>query len=156
MVDENGKRNGKSAYFRHAFTTTEEHTNLELRCQFDDGLIIYLDGKEVARRIERGEKNVLKALSRSRFAIQRILALGDQLRKKERRLESLIKVTEEELENDRAKLRLQTLNRVNRINRLNNDLIKSNQHLRRLERHAKSQHATLACGLLHDLAARHH
>ena len=40
---------GKSAYFRHRFTTTEEHTNLELRCQRDDGIIVYLDGLEVAR-----------------------------------------------------------------------------------------------------------
>ena len=43
------KEVGKSAYFRHRFTTTKEHTHLELRCQRDDGIIIYLDGKEVAR-----------------------------------------------------------------------------------------------------------
>ena len=40
---------GKSAYFRHRFTTDREFTNLELRCHRDDGIIIYLDGKEVAR-----------------------------------------------------------------------------------------------------------
>ena len=40
---------GKSAYFRHRFTTDEEFTNLELRCHRDDGIIVYLDGKEVAR-----------------------------------------------------------------------------------------------------------
>ena len=40
---------GKSAYFRHRFTTTEEHTNLNLRCQRDDGIIVYLDGREIAR-----------------------------------------------------------------------------------------------------------
>ncbi len=49
VADEEGKRDGKSAYFRHRFTTTEEHANLELRCQRDDGIIIYLDGKEVTR-----------------------------------------------------------------------------------------------------------
>lgn len=35
------------AYFRHRFTTTEEHQQLELHCQRDDGIIIYLDGVEV-------------------------------------------------------------------------------------------------------------
>ncbi len=39
----------KSAYFRARFTTTERHTHLELHCQRDDGVIVYLDGKEVGR-----------------------------------------------------------------------------------------------------------
>jgi hypothetical protein len=38
-----------SAYFRHTFRTEEEHANLELRCQRDDGIIVYLDAEEVAR-----------------------------------------------------------------------------------------------------------
>ena len=51
---------GKSAYFRHHFTTTKKFTNLELRCQRDDGIIIYLDGKEVARdNVEDGEEAYL-------------------------------------------------------------------------------------------------
>ncbi|MGI9241142.1 MAG: hypothetical protein ACR2RV_10090, partial [Verrucomicrobiales bacterium] len=53
-VDEHGKRNGKSAYFRHHFRTDREHANLELRCQRDDGVIVYLNGKEVARDNMRG------------------------------------------------------------------------------------------------------
>jgi hypothetical protein len=57
VTDENGKRNGKSAYFRHRFTTTNAHANLELRCQRDDGIIVYLDGKEVAREnMSEGEE----------------------------------------------------------------------------------------------------
>ena len=38
-----------TAYFRHAFTTDTEHKHLELRCQRDDGIIVYLDGREVLR-----------------------------------------------------------------------------------------------------------
>jgi Flp pilus assembly protein TadD len=54
------KEVGKSAYFRHRFTTTKEHTHLELRCQRDDGIIIYLDGKEVARdNMKEGEEAYL-------------------------------------------------------------------------------------------------
>ena len=40
---------GKSAYFRHRFTTGKKFTKLELRCHRDDGIIVYLDGQEVAR-----------------------------------------------------------------------------------------------------------
>ena len=57
VTDEEGKGDGKSAYFRHRFTTIKEYTNLELRCRRDDGIIIYLDGKEVARdNMEEGEE----------------------------------------------------------------------------------------------------
>ena len=38
-----------SAYFRHRFTTDKPHSHLELRCQRDDAIIVYLDGKEVLR-----------------------------------------------------------------------------------------------------------
>ncbi len=40
---------GHAAYFRTRFTTDKPHANLELQCQRDDGIIVYLDGKEVAR-----------------------------------------------------------------------------------------------------------
>jgi hypothetical protein len=40
---------GKSAYLRHRFTTERKFTKLELRCHRDDGIIVYLDGKEMAR-----------------------------------------------------------------------------------------------------------
>jgi hypothetical protein len=38
-----------TAYFRHAFTTDTKHDHLELRCQRDDGIIVYLDGQQVIR-----------------------------------------------------------------------------------------------------------
>jgi len=38
-----------TAYFRHEFTTKRKHLRVELRCQWDDGIIVYLDGKEIAR-----------------------------------------------------------------------------------------------------------
>ncbi len=39
----------KSAYFRLKFHTDQAFEKLVLKCQRDDGLIVYLDGKEVAR-----------------------------------------------------------------------------------------------------------
>jgi tetratricopeptide (TPR) repeat protein len=39
----------RTAWFRHRFTTTEPHGNLEFRCQRNDAIIVYLDGKAVVR-----------------------------------------------------------------------------------------------------------
>ncbi len=39
----------KAAYFRHEFSTTETLGDLVLSLQRDDGIVVYLDGKEVAR-----------------------------------------------------------------------------------------------------------
>jgi hypothetical protein len=39
----------RTAYFRHSFTISKPCTHLELRCRRDDGIIVYLDGKEAAR-----------------------------------------------------------------------------------------------------------
>lgn len=39
----------RTAYFRHAFETKEEVPSLLLKLQRDDGIVIYLDGKEVGR-----------------------------------------------------------------------------------------------------------
>ncbi len=44
-----GMKDRRTAYFRHAFTTDKPHSNLELRCRRDDGIIVYLDGKEILR-----------------------------------------------------------------------------------------------------------
>jgi hypothetical protein len=43
----NGQR--YTAYFRHRFTSAEDMINLEFQCQRDDGIFVYLDGKEVVR-----------------------------------------------------------------------------------------------------------
>jgi WD40 repeat protein/tetratricopeptide (TPR) repeat protein len=49
------KGNRHSAYFRHTFKTRKTYSNLELRCQFEGGIIVYLDGKEVTRSNIVGE-----------------------------------------------------------------------------------------------------
>jgi hypothetical protein len=45
----NGGTDRKTAYFRHYFKTEKGFKDLVLKCQRDDGLIIYIDGKEVGR-----------------------------------------------------------------------------------------------------------
>ena len=47
---DNGQENHrKSAYFRLKLKTDKAFGDLVLKCQRDDGVIVYLDGKEVAR-----------------------------------------------------------------------------------------------------------
>jgi tetratricopeptide (TPR) repeat protein len=39
----------RTAWFRHRFTVEKSHSHLEFRCRRDDGLILYLDGREILR-----------------------------------------------------------------------------------------------------------
>ncbi len=49
-----------TAYFRHAFTTDAEASHLVLRCWRDDGIVVYLDGREVLRdNVEPGPEGYL-------------------------------------------------------------------------------------------------
>ncbi len=86
---------------------------------------------EIARRIERGQNSVVQSLARCRYATQRILLMGDAIRKKERRIESIIKVKEEELEKNRAGVRLKTLSKINRIKHLDREAQEAKSYLRR-------------------------
>ena len=56
---------GHTAYFRHRFTTDKTHRNLQLHCQRDDGIVVYLDGKAVGRdnMTEGEEAYVLPAMN---------------------------------------------------------------------------------------------
>ena len=85
--DENHRH---SAYFRHRFTTDKPHARLELRCQRDDALIVYLDGVDVLRdNLPAGPEAYLLSATRPqradndgvvhRFPIPGTLASGTHL-----------------------------------------------------------------------------
>jgi RNA polymerase primary sigma factor len=61
---------------------------------------------EIAKRIERGQLRVLKALSRSPIVIKEILSLGDDLRKSVRSIKELVAFDEEEITEDIVQARL--------------------------------------------------
>jgi hypothetical protein len=48
-IGEPAPENRKTAYFRLKFKTEKAFEFLKFKCQRDDGVIVYLDGKEVAR-----------------------------------------------------------------------------------------------------------
>src|SRR5437867_10690089 len=51
---------------------------------------------EIARRIERGEKNVVKALARSKYVVSQMLDYAQRIRTKQIDVESLITVDEDD------------------------------------------------------------
>lgn len=71
---------------------------------------------EIARRIEHGQRRVLKALSRSPIAIRQILAIGDDLKSERRAIQEIVTFEEEELTEE--KLRKRTEDIVRRIDQL--------------------------------------
>jgi RNA polymerase primary sigma factor len=61
---------------------------------------------EIAKRIERGQNRVLKALSRSPIVIRELLALGDDLEKGVRSIKELVTFDEEEITEEIVEKRL--------------------------------------------------
>src|SRR5437773_578255 len=57
---------------------------------------------EIAKRIERGQVNVLKALSRSSIVIQEMLALRDRLQKGDTSIKEVVVFNDDELTEDKV------------------------------------------------------
>jgi RNA polymerase primary sigma factor len=56
---------------------------------------------EIAKRVEHGQRVILKALSRSPLVVQEILNIGDQLRKKQISIRDVVNFNEDEITDDR-------------------------------------------------------
>jgi len=72
---------------------------------------------EIAKRIERGQLRVLKALSRSPIVIREILAIGEDLKRGVRSIKEIVTFEEEELTEEILEKRVQEV--VRRIDSLN-------------------------------------
>jgi RNA polymerase primary sigma factor len=102
---------------------------------------------EIARRIERGEKNVVKALSRSKYAIAQLLAFGNRIRNKEIRVEDLITATDDDEEGAAERKRRKLLDAMARILRLSRKIEDLHKHLSRLTEGSRRYRE-----VLHDFA----
>src|SRR5213594_1613130 len=87
----------------------------------------------IARRIERGERRVLKALSRGRYTISEILAAPERIKKDRRSLEEMFTVTEEEGEQPIEKKLNAIKATIGRIGRLSRSREQQLKRLRRLK-----------------------
>jgi len=132
---------------KKALTAKEETTKLDLTPgtleKTNDPVRMYLremgtvplltrEGEvAIARRIERGEKRVLKAFSRNRWVITEILAAPERIKKERRALEEMFMVTEEESEQPIEKKLGVIKGSITRIGRLSRT---RDQHLKRMRR----------------------
>ena len=82
---------------------------------------------EIAKRIERGQLNVLKAVSRSPIVIKEVINLGDQLERGERSINDVVifnedMMTEEKVE-DRLKETVQAIEEIQKTFKKQNQLL---------------------------------
>ena len=96
---------------------------------------------EIARRIERGEKKIVKALSRSKHVINELIKYGKQLRTRDIRLNEVVVVaTEEGIEENAEIGRKRVLDGISKITRLETRLQKAEKHLERLTEGSRTYH----------------
>ena len=78
---------------------------------------------EIAKRIERGQLNVLKALARSPIVIQRLFELREQLKSEELPIKEVVVFDDDELTEERVAERFQeVIGAIDEIERLNKKL----------------------------------
>ncbi len=91
---------------------------------------------EIAKRIERGQLSVLKALSRSPLVVQEMLKLRDQLARKERSIKEVVVFNDEELTEEKVEARTrEVMATIDEMERLHKKLlqfkVKRDAHARR-------------------------
>jgi RNA polymerase primary sigma factor len=97
---------------------------------------------EIAKRIERGQRGVLKAMSRSPIVIKEIINLGGQLQRGERSINDVIVFNEDMLAEDKADDRLkETVQVIEEIQKMYKRL---NQMLQKFQNSIKGPHAAAA------------
>src|SRR5437764_6013132 len=73
---------------------------------------------EIAKRIERGQNRVLKAISRSPIVIREIVALGEDLKRGVRNIKEVVIFDEEEVTDEIIQKRIKdTTNRIDNLNK---------------------------------------
>jgi RNA polymerase primary sigma factor len=73
---------------------------------------------EIAKRIERGQLRVLKALSRSAIVIREVLAIGEDLRRSVRSIKEVVIFDEEEITDEVLQARLkEVISRIDELHR---------------------------------------
>ncbi len=93
---------------------------------------------EIAKRIERGQLNVLKAMSRSPIVIKEVINLGDQLERGERSINDVIVFNEDMMTEEKVEDRLKET--VQRIEDIQKNFKKQNQLLQKFLNTPKTKH----------------
>ena len=93
---------------------------------------------EIAKRIERGQLNVLKAMSRSPIVIKEVINLGDQLERGERSINDVIVFNEDMMTEEKVEDRLKET--VQRIEEIQKTFKKQNQLVQKFLNTPRTKH----------------
>ena len=93
---------------------------------------------EIAKRIERGQLNVLKAVSRSPIVIKEVINLGDQLERGERSINDVIVFNEDMMTEEKVQDRLKET--VRSIEEIQKNFKKQNQLLQKFLNTPRTKH----------------
>jgi len=96
---------------------------------------------EIAKRIEKGQKSVVKALSRSPVVVEEILKYGEQLRKGELKIQHLVELSEDEDFENRRKEVLEAIDKIAALEREAGKVIARMSKSRKEEEKYKCRHA---------------
>jgi len=93
---------------------------------------------EIAKRIERGKKAVMKVVSRSPMAAHEVIRLGDRLANREINLRDFVVFNEEEITEEKleAKIR-QTLKLVDKVKEAHEEYLTYRKHFLKLEKKSR-------------------
>jgi RNA polymerase primary sigma factor len=90
---------------------------------------------EIAKRIEKGQKTVLKALSRSPVVVAEMLKLGEELRLGNIHIKHLVNFNDDELTDDMISRRCaEVLTRIGEISKLEDEATRIRKRLRKVKR----------------------
>ena len=118
---------------------TDDPVRMYLREMGTVPLLTWPGEVEIAKRMEKGKKSVLKALSHSPIVVRRISEYADQLRKNTLRIKSLVKFSEDGVtEEILTKRRRLVLRRINQITALEKEAVKVRKRLRRAKKSGKA------------------
>ena len=136
---------------------SESDSNTEILEKTNDPVRMYLremgtvplltrEGEvEIAKRIERGQRAVIKALSRSPVVVAELLRCGDLLRKDELSVKKLVAISEDDVTQEiLVKRRRKVLRRINQIRTLEEEAVKVRKQLTRSRKNSNGYKRTLS------------
>jgi len=95
---------------------------------------------EIAKRIERGQNRVLKAISRSPIVIREIVAIGEDLRRGVRSIKEIVIIDDEEITEEILTARIKdTLGRIDEINKHYKKAIQLSEKLLNIPKQKKAR-----------------
>ena len=122
-ADEVGEEMGELDLTPGVLDKTNDPVRMYLREMGTVPLLTREGEVEIAKRIERGQLNVFKALSRSPIVVQELLELRDQLSRGEKSIKEVVGFNDDELTEERVTERLrEVVDAISDIDRMNKKL----------------------------------